>query len=294
MRLPEPDRASFVELNRTRLRLWSWGDERDPPVLLLHGAFDHGRMFDGIAPQLAGLGHHVVAPDLRGHGDSGPLFSGNVWFAMNLDIAMLARHVGAPVGIVAHSFGGGQALVVAGAFPELVRWIVSIDGLGPPADRFDEGDLAEAARHGVTGVERVHRRPPRVYASKQEMAERRRRTNVRMSEEWARHLVEHGSRPADGGWAWKSDPVFNAGVVGPFNRDMLLAQYRAVRCPVLVLTGSEPDTWSDLPDQELRERLAAISDARHRVVEGAGHYAHLEQPEAVVGLVEAFAGEVGR
>jgi pimeloyl-ACP methyl ester carboxylesterase len=198
------------------------------------------------------------------------------------------------VRIVAHSFGGGQALVVAGAFPELVRWVVSIDGLGPPAAAIEGGDLGDMVSGNLTRLERALTRPPRVYASKEDMAERRRRTNVRMSEGWAEHLVEHGARPAPGGCAWKSDPLFNIGLAGPFSADLLLAEYRRVRCPVLLITGREPDTWGDLTPEETEQRLAAIPDARHQVVDGAGHYAHLEQPDAVMGAVAAFVEEVGR
>src|SRR4051794_8277492 len=40
--LREPDRAELVDVDRTTLRLWCWGDAAAPPVLLLHGAYDHG------------------------------------------------------------------------------------------------------------------------------------------------------------------------------------------------------------------------------------------------------------
>ena len=134
MDIPEPERAALVDLGRTTLRTWGWGSVDDPLVLCLHGGYDHGRMFDGIAPRVAALGYHVVAVDLRGHGDSGPLDTGFAWTLFHLDLALLIEHLGGgTVGFVAHSLGGGQATGVAGAFPELVRWVVNIDGLGPPA-----------------------------------------------------------------------------------------------------------------------------------------------------------------
>ena len=112
--IPEPERAELVDLDRTTLRTWGWGTRPTPLVLCLHGAYDHGRMFDGIAPRLAALGYHVVAVDFRGHGDSGPLDTGFAWTLFHLDLALLIRHLGGgPVGFVAHSFGGGQATGVA-------------------------------------------------------------------------------------------------------------------------------------------------------------------------------------
>ena len=292
MDLPTPDRAGFVEVNRTRLRLWEWGDEAAPAVVCVHGAFDHGRMWDGLAPALADLGWRVVAPDLRGHGDSGRLSSGHAWDAVGLDLALLARALGPPVGLVGHSFGGGQALFVAGNFPELARWVVNIDGLGPPPAAFAESDLAEAAATGLAAAEEVRQRRPRVYGSQAEMAERRGRINHRLSPAWLEHLVAHGSRPAEGGFTWKVDPVFRVGHPGPFDLASLDAEHRLVACPVLVITGTEPDTWNDLTEAQTRERLAHLEDVRHTVVPAAGHYAHLEQPEAVLAAVRAFLAEV--
>lgn len=294
MDLLTPDRARFVEVNRTRLRVWEWGDEAAPAIVCVHGAFDHGRMWDGLAPGMAELGWRVVAPDLRGHGDSGRLSSGHAWDAVGLDLALLARALGPPVGFVGHSFGGGQALYVAGTFPELVRWVVNIDGLGPPPAAFAEDDLAEAAAAGLASAEEVRQRPPRVYATQAEMAERRGRINHRLSPDWLAHLVAHGSHPAEGGFTWKVDPVFRVGHPGPFDLASLNAEHRLVECPVLVITGTEADTWNDLTADETRERLDHLRDARHTLVPAAGHYVHVEQPDAVLAAVRDFLAEVDR
>ncbi len=292
--LPEPDRSSFVELNRTRLRLWDWGDPAAPPVICMHGAYDHGRMWDGIAPELAALGYRVVAPDLRGHGDSGRLSSGSAWAAIALDIGLLARHLGPSVGLVGHSFGGGQALYVAGVWPELVRWVVNLDGLGPPPAALElPADLAAGAAELLAGAERVLARPPRVHPSAEAMVARRRAVNVRMPEDWLGHLVRHGTRPVEGGLVWKADPLFGVGLPAAFDLDALHAEHEAVTCPVLVLTGAEHDTWSEMTPEEVDERLTHLHDARHHVVEGAGHYVHLERPDVVVAEVATFLGEVG-
>jgi pimeloyl-ACP methyl ester carboxylesterase len=291
--LPEPHRTTTIELNRTSLRLWEWGDPADPAIVCVHGAFDHGRMWDGLAPHLAILGHHVVAPDLRGHGDSGRVVTGHVWDATALDLALLARHLGAPIGLVGHSFGGGQALFVAAMWPELVRWVVNLDGLGPPASAFDEEelDLASACADGFAALDRVTTTPPRTYPTLEEAAERRRRINTRMPEPWVVHLTRHGTAEHEGGWRWKADPMFNVGFPGTFDVATMLEQYRLVECPVLVVTGREPDAWSDLDDAEIAERVDTLR-ARHHSVAGAGHYVHLEQPDEVLGAMRTFFDEV--
>ena len=290
LNLAEPDRAEFVELNRTRLRLWCWGNPEDPPVLLLHGAYDHGRMFDDLAPRVAALGYHAIAIDFRGHGDSGPLDSGFVWSLLHIDLALLIRHLGqGPVGVVAHSFGGGQAIGLAGAFPELVRWLVVIDGLGPPPIALvPPDDVRELVRTTAQRVDRILFEGRREAASVEELAQRRAATNLRLSDAWALHLARHGTRLGPGGgWVWKADPMFGLGVPGDFNVAMLEQQQRRVLCPTLVITGNEPDTWRDLSPQEENQRVGWLR-ARHVVIHGTGHYVHLENPEATMQEIATF------
>jgi pimeloyl-ACP methyl ester carboxylesterase len=279
------------------LRLWCWGDPDAEPVLLLHGAYDHGRMFDDFAPRIAALGYHAIALDFRGHGDSGPLDTGFAWALLHIDLALLVRDViGKPVGVIAHSFGAGQAVGLAGAFPELVRWLVVIDGLGPPPAAFTmPEDIRAAIQDSASRTDRIlfdqHRRE---WSSVEDMAEYRRKHNVRLSPEWALHLARHGSRRGpDGGWVWKADPMFGLGVPSEFNVALLQEEQGRVRCRVLVITGTEHDTWRDLTAEEEDERVDWLR-AQHVRVPETGHYVHLEDPEATLAAVSTFIDEVER
>jgi pimeloyl-ACP methyl ester carboxylesterase len=295
MLLREPDRAEFIEVNRTRLRLWCWGEATDPVVLLLHGAYDHGRMFDDLAPRIAALGYHAIALDFRGHGDSGPLDTGFAWSLLHVDLALLIRHLDAgPAGVIAHSFGGGQGIGLAGAFPELVRWLVIIDGLGPPPIAFElPDDIPAAINDAAKRTDRNLLGERREVASVEELAERRGANNLRLSSEWALHLARHGTRKGpNGGWLWKADPMFGIGVPSEFNVALLAEQQRRVRCPALVITGTEHDTWRDLTADQEAERIGWIG-AQHVVIPGTGHYVHLEDPEATMIAIETFVREVG-
>jgi pimeloyl-ACP methyl ester carboxylesterase len=289
----EPDRAGYVEVNRTRLRLWEWGDPAAPVVICAHGAHDHGRMWDGLAPRIASRGLRVVCPDLRGFGDSGHNHSLNFFAASAVDLALLARGLGPPVGWIGHSYGARLVVYGAGVWPELARWVISIDGLGPPNAVFDQGDPAEGARRGLDGTVRALTGPLRVYGSSDEMVERRMKVNSRLPRAWAEHLVAHGSVGTGGGPAWKADPVYGMGMPGALSAERHNAENGLLRCPLLVLTGAEPDTWGELSPQEKEDRLAHLPTARHVVVPGAGRYVHVEQPEAVMEAVDAFLAGVG-
>ncbi|MCW5736907.1 MAG: alpha/beta fold hydrolase [Enhydrobacter sp.] len=109
-----------------------WGNPMAPPLLLVHGGRDHCRNWDWVARRLR-KDWHVIAPDLRGHGDSQWSPDGNYSMsAFVYDIAQLIHQQKlAPVTIVAHSLGGNISLRYAGVYPESVRKLVAIEGLGP-------------------------------------------------------------------------------------------------------------------------------------------------------------------
>jgi pimeloyl-ACP methyl ester carboxylesterase len=291
-----PDRTHLLELNRTRLRVWEWGDESAPPIICVHGAHDHGRMWDGLAPRLAEeLGYRVLAPDLRGHGDSGALSSGHVWMACALDLGELARHAGPPVRYVAHSFGAGLAMYAASVWPEDVAWLVNLDGLGFGGGDGpdDDWDMAADAARSFERVERTLLEPSRRYAKPEDMVQRRADVNVRLPREWVEHLVAHGAVEDEGGWRWKADPLFRTGFPGDWDPEYVDAEHGLLERPLLVLTGGEDDTWSDHAPEHIEARVAAFRDARHEIVPGAGHYVHIEQPDFVLDAIKRFTAEVG-
>ncbi len=292
----EPSRTELRAINDTHVRLWEWGDPAAVPVICIHGAFDHGRMWDGFAPAIADLGYRVVAIDLRGHGDSGRLHSGMSFEDSALDVAVLAQHLcnGAGgvtydrVGLIGHSMGSSVAFTAAGAFPELVEWIVSLDGLGPPKAAFAAPLIDEVAREGFAHAIRTFGRPPRVFATKAAMAEQRGAINTRLPQPWLHHLVEHGSVAVDGGWIWKWDPAFNTNIPSGFRESTVLAEFERVQAPTLVLTGAADDMWSEMSAAEVASRVALIDDAQHGAIDDAGHYLHLEQPAEVFNAVSRF------
>lgn len=291
--LAEPDRSVFVDLAGTRIRVWEWGDPGDPTVICLHGAFDHGRMFDELAPWVASLGYQVAAVDHRGHGDSDRLFTGQVFRTAAIDVARLAMHYGAPVGIVGHSMGSGMGLSVSATWPERVRWIVSLDGLGPPDSAFTLDDFGALTTGMVDHAIKTFGRDRRIFPSKEAMVKQRGDINYRVPAPWLEHLVEHGSVANGDGWSWKWDPTFNVNIPEGFRREIITGEFQRMSRPLLALTGGEEDMWSETSAAEIAERISIFADARHHAVPGGGHYLHLEQPDLVMAHIEDFLDEVG-
>lgn len=291
--LPHPDRAVFASVNRTRLRVWEWGDPTAPVVLAAHGAYDHGRMFDELAPAVAALGYHVRCIDVRGHGDSGPLHTGLTWEASLLDLATLAAETDGPVGLLGHSMGAGMLFGVASIWPERARWIVSLDGLGPPAAQFEDSTLAGVAADAWVGLVKALSRSRRVFPDREAMRAQRGAVNTRIPTRWLDHLVEHGSVATDGGFHWKWDPIFNTFMPDGFNPSWVTDDYAQIECPVLALMGGADDMWT-FPTDELEERASHVADIRVHTIADAGHYVHLEAPEITLDHIRAFVAEVDR
>ena len=130
---PGPTSHTYFS-QRLRLHYVDWGNATRPPLLLIHGGRDHCRNWDGTAAALR-ADWHVIAPDLRGHGDSQWSPDGNYTMAGYIyDLAQLVHQQRlAPVTIVAHSLGGNIALRYAGIYPATVARLVAIEGLGPSA-----------------------------------------------------------------------------------------------------------------------------------------------------------------
>ena len=61
---------------RLRLHYVDWGNQDAPTLMMVHGGRDHCRNWDWVADELR---HdcHIIAPDLRGHGDSQWMLGGS-------------------------------------------------------------------------------------------------------------------------------------------------------------------------------------------------------------------------
>lgn len=280
----DPERERYVESLGVRVHVIEWGDPAAVPVLLCHGFWDHARGFATLAPLLAAR-YRVVALDARGHGGS-EWADVYAWPAHIHDVTVVVRSLGRPAHLVGHSMGGGHVIDTARGLPDAVRKVVSIDGFGPPPptpeeeartpERYTEFlDLRRAA------ATRLDWRP---YASLEQLIERRRAQNPRLSLEWLRYFVFHGAREATDGWRWKADPLLGHGC-GPWRPDWLAHGFARLQAPLLAIHGSENDSWGPLPEAILGPRLAHVRRLERATVSGAGHFVHMERPRETAQVI---------
>jgi pimeloyl-ACP methyl ester carboxylesterase len=283
-----PTSHSYVS-QRLRLNYYDYGNPQAPPLILVHGGRDHGRSWDWVAERLRAR-WHILAPDLRGHGDSQWSLDGNYGLASHVcDLAEFVHQLGlAPVNLVGHSLGGNIATRYAGIFPDKVRRLVSIEGLGPSPRILAERamkPMAERLRGWIETQRALLSRRRRRYATFADAVERMHEANRHLSLDQASHLTQHGTkRNEDGTYSWKFDPgvhLFAPVDLAPADIEQLWAQ---VACPTLLVYGKE--SWASDPQQDGRARH--FRNVRVILVDKAGHWVQHDRIDFFVDAVEAF------
>jgi pimeloyl-ACP methyl ester carboxylesterase len=283
-----PTSQSFIS-QRLRLNYVDWGNPDAPPLLLVHGGQDHCRNWDWVAQNLR-RDYHVIAPDLRGHGDSAYSPSGDYSMAAYVyDLAQLIHQQKlAPVRIIAHSLGGNIALRYTGVYPQSVSKLVAIEGMGPsPAMLRERGvrSVQERMRSWVEEKRSLAGRTPRRYASIEEASARMHAENKHLTPEQARYLTVHGAaQNEDGTYSWKFDNYVRSWSPVDVTNEELHELWGNISCPTLMVYGRE--SWASNPETD--GRLQYFKNARVAAFEGAGHWVHHDRLEAFLAEVRAF------
>lgn len=103
---------------------WKQGQE---PLLLLHGMADHSLVWENLGDALHDS-YHILAPDLRGHGNSSKPPSGYRCTDIIADLEALMAHQGwESAHVVAHSWSAKVAAVWATQNPQAIRSLVLVD-----------------------------------------------------------------------------------------------------------------------------------------------------------------------
>ncbi|MEU8262539.1 alpha/beta fold hydrolase [Micromonospora sp. NPDC048999] len=240
-------------------------------LLLLHGLGATGEVWLPWAPLLerrwAG---RWLAPDLAGHGWSPPLPAYSFEALAERVVAglgPLAERLGPRDRLVllGHSLGGVVALALAARSRRLP--VDAVIGLGikvgwTPAELGKARELAE--------------RPVTWFASRDEAARRYLRVaglaGLFVPDD---PVVDAGLRREDGRWRLAMDPA--AFAVGEPGLPALLA---ATDVPVLLARGEQDPMVSDAQLKELGVPVVTLP--------GLGHNAHVEDPEAVLALLDPY------
>lgn len=120
-----PQRQTFTN-NSMEISYLQWSD-RGMPLLLLHGMADHALVWSSLGDYLSS-NYQVIAPDLRGHGESGKPATGYHFQDYIGDLRALINHLGwRQAHILGHSWSAKIAAIWATQQPEVFKSLILVD-----------------------------------------------------------------------------------------------------------------------------------------------------------------------
>jgi len=250
-----------------------------PLVVLAHGIGDSRHSYRFLAPALAAAGYRVANVDIRGCGDSSLGWDGYTRTDIAGDLVALVRHLGGPAVIIGQSISGGAATIAAATAPDEINGLVEL----APFTRKQSIPLG--------GLLRV-----KDYRTGSLLLLRTALFGSLPS--WKKYLdLAIPTKPAD----WDAELArIETTLREPDRMKVLQAMGRAnpsdagerladVRCPVLVIEGSLDPDWPD-PRAEGEKIIADLPQGLGElvVIDGAGHYPHVQTPQEVLALTLPF------
>ena len=234
-----------------------------PVVVLLHG-FPLNRKIWAAQESTVGSMYRVIAPDLRGHGESAAPEGVYTMDVMAADVIELldALQITEPVVVGGLSMGGYVALALWARYPERIRALMLIDTRAaadtPEAARNRE-ELALTVETNGTAKHVVDAMMPKLFSEETRSHHAELIPPVRAAME---RTSARGVAGALYGMAHRPD------------RTGLLA---SITVPTLVMVGAHD---AITPPEESRKMAAALPNAQLIIIPDAGHLAPLENSEA--------------
>ncbi len=272
----------WLELDGMRFHYTEWGSPTAPPVVMLHGLNVQCHTWDPIAKELSAE-HHVIAMDMRGHGDSDWARSGYRVHSMARDVHGLIDALGlGPTDLVGHSAGVRVAIAVAGERPETVRRLALSDA-GPA----NSPSGAVAMRDFIQATTNL-----RGFRNEQEARE----FYLGFHPEWREDFIDlHVKYQLRRNWAGKlvpkADPDVQwiTGSVSLPDVEYLWKMSALLTMPTMLLVGRRSNV---LDEAVVGKMLATMPNAEVRWFD-TGHYVPREAPEEFTKVLAEFLGGAG-
>lgn len=269
-----------MSVNGLDLHYLDWGNVGAPPVVCVHGYTSSAEAFNALARHFHDR-FHIVAPDVRGHGESAWSPDGAYQYRDQVaDLAGLVDQLGlARFTLIGTSMGGIIAMAFAAAHAARLVGLV-INDIGP--------DVEEGSQR-ITQM--VGGRPDEFATLEDAMAYRREISPVTASRPMSdQREVALGvlRQQADGRWVWKMDPAYIRQRVqhGAPPRPALWPVLKSLPCPTLVVWGTESDV---LLEAQARRMVGVLPRGELVKVAGVAHAPTLVEP-VVLAALERFLG----
>ncbi len=271
-----------LSIRNVELAAIRWPAKSNARILALHGWLDNAQSFAPLAEKMPG--HDFVALDFAGHGYSGHRPAGEILHYMDYiaDVYAVLKALGWETCIlIGHSMGAGVASVFASAFPESVRGLICLDGLGPVTGQEEEAvpRLRKSVRSNLEPLTRNRT----VYETVAQAVKARLQASD-LSELSAKKLVDRNLVHINNGYVWRSDPRLRLPSLYYLSEPQVNAYLREIQAPTLMV---RPTGSAYKAEKVLRARAELINDITWVDVPG-GHHAHMDRAEQVLSPLNNF------
>ncbi len=267
---PTPYQDRFITVNKLRLHYLDWGSPDKPPFIMLHGIGRVAHSFDHIAPRFSAR-YHVIAMDMRGHGDSAWSPEGAYLvedYVKDLEAVVEQLNLRG-LTLLGNSTGGRVVQVYAGLHTDRMARLV-VEDVGP-----------ERTNEIASGFARRVEQEEKGWASEDELVASLMK-NSKVSEPLQRNYAHYGSKlREDGRVVWKRDP----NLVKGFVPTELWEYVNKIKCPTIYILGGAS---SIVPPETQKQLKQMLPDVEIVTMPGLGHYPHVEAPEEYLKIVSAF------
>jgi len=292
---PKEPEEGFFNTERGKIHYLDWGGTGSETHLLHANGFCAGTYSPFVRFLLKDF--TVFASDIRGHGGSDRPDIKRIrhWRVFAEDLKQIIEGTATPPVIgIGHSLGAVTTYIAAATYPHLFSGIVLIDPviLSKPFLWLIRG-VRMLGLGGMVPLARGARRRKRSFKSRIE-AFRRFASGRGLFKTWSEEFIdaylECGLLEKDASsTVLRCDPEMEAQIFESVPLDVWTYAPR-VRCPVLAIRGQHSDIFKAGVARGLAKR---IGDYRLQIINHAGHFVPMEQPEACARAIVEFAGEVG-
>jgi pimeloyl-ACP methyl ester carboxylesterase len=265
-----------IEVNGIRMHVSEHGPASGAPVLLLHGFPDSSSLWRHQIPALVGAGFRVIAPDLRGFGqsDKPAKVDGYVIPTLLGDVLGLYESLGlARAHVVCHDWGAALGWGLAMFTPDKVDRLVALS-VGHFGSFFD------------AGIEQREKSWYMLYFQYEGIAEEAlRESDWKLFREWTRNhselprWIEDLSRPG----ALTAALNWYRANVNPARPGLAGMEFPPVKAPTLGLWSTGDAYLTEA--QMTASKKFVTGEWRYERVENASHWMQLDQPERVSRLI---------
>ncbi len=252
----EPE-AHTIEVEDCDINYLTWSQQGTPGLLFVHGHNAHSHWWDFIAPSFSG-DHQTVAMDMSGMGDSDHRDAyTNDLYAKEIVATADAAGLGEDAILIAHSFGGIQAIRCMAQYPGRFAGLILVDSGVRHPDDIKERDpqLERLARAKVypereIAIARFRLQPPQTC------------DNQFIVDHIARTSVEY-----DEGWVWKFDEehMMRMKLEGDLETDL-----KAITGKLALIYGENSESFKARSAQYMKElkpdmTVIELKDAQHHL-----------------------------